>query len=239
MKPFQSFISPSSGRLGAVLCNAAVAVLIPAGAHAGQSSVAADFSVTLPVNAPNCSVTIGVADIRLADAGSPTKQTKAYLEAAGFTNASSLNSGYFYSSGFDQTATIKCTTPATPISAIVVEPASSASTKSAGIAKLLDSAGNAASGGRLLMGFEQVAINETPLAWSYFSQPSSFLVEGLFYGSAITPYKPANALLTQARPGGVVRVVWRPVLRSEDDTVALGEPKGRSFSSSGQIVVEY
>ncbi|MDN6884686.1 hypothetical protein QMO14_13870 [Variovorax sp. CAN2819] len=214
-----------------------MAALVPAGAHAGQAS--ADFSVSLPVNAPNCSVTTSVADIRLPDAGSPMKKARAYLEAAGFSAASSLNSGYFHSAGFDQTATIKCTTPATPISSVVVQPASSASTRSAGVAKLLDSAGNAASGGKLLMGFEQVSINDQPLPWSYFRQPSTFLIEGLFYGGAINPYKPANALLTEAKPGGVVRVVWRPVLKTEDDAVALGEPKGHSFSSSGQIVVDY
>ena len=232
-----SLISLRTICLRAVLCKVAAAALIPAGAHAEQAS--ADFSVSLPVNAPNCSVTTSAADIRLPDAGSPMKKTKAYLEAAGFSAASSLNSGYFYSTAFDQTATIRCTTPATPISSMVVQPASSASTRSAGVAKLLDSAGNAASGGKLLMGFEQVSINEKPLPWSYFSQPSSFLIEGLFYGGSITPYKPSSALLTEAKAGGVVRVVWRPVLRTEDDAVALGEPKGHSFSSSGQIVVDY
>lgn len=210
--------------------------VLPAAVHGGQAS--ADFAVSLPVYAPNCSVTTSAGDIRLADAGSPTKATRAYLDAAGFTGASPLNSGYFYSANLDQTATITCTTPATPISSILVQPAASASTKSPGVAKLLDAAGNAASDGKLLVGFEQVSVNGRPVSWSYFNPPSWFL-GGLFYGGAVNPYKPEEALLTEDKARGAVRVVWRPVLKSEDDASALGEPTGHSFSSSGLIVVDY
>ncbi|MDQ0012190.1 hypothetical protein J2W23_000554 [Variovorax boronicumulans] len=207
--------------LRAVLGGVAAASLFPLGAHATQAT--ADFTVTLPVNAPKCTVSTSSPAIELPKAGSAVQTTKGYMAFAGFTEKSPTDNNYFGSSQVQQLATITCDTAATPINSILIKPTGSA-IKSTGFTYLTDAKGNKAADGKLYMGFEQLQVNNKD---TYF-----------FYNDE-KPYKPDNAFLTENVANGTATVSWRPVLRRDDDNAVMRAPEGGVYSATGTIIVNY
>ncbi|MDN6884683.1 hypothetical protein QMO14_13855 [Variovorax sp. CAN2819] len=202
---------------------AAASLLVSFGVQAQAASATADFTVTLPVNAPVCTVTTAAADIRLTTGASAQQMTKSYLQSAGFDLNNKTNGGMFASPNFNQTATIKCTTPATPISSVWIRPTGDKALKEKDkYTWLLDTKGNKASGGNLYMSFEQLKVNDKDAFQSYKDGP---------YKTTFTTSNVAD---------GTATVTWRPVVWADyPDTTPMGTPDGGSFGASGQIVVDY
>jgi len=203
---------------------AAASLLVCFGAQVQAATATADFTVTLPVNAPVCTVTTGAADIKLTTGASAQQMTKAYLQSAGFDLNNKTGGGLYASPNFNQTATIKCTTPATPINSVWIKPTGGdkALKEKDKYTWLVDSKGNKASGGNLYMGFEQLKVNDKDAFQSYKDGP---------YKSTFTTSNVAD---------GTATVTWRPVVWADyPDTTPMGTPEGGSYGASGQIIVDY
>ncbi|MDQ0012192.1 hypothetical protein J2W23_000556 [Variovorax boronicumulans] len=215
--------SPQKVRRHALIGAVVSMALCPLGVHAAQSD--ASFAVKMSVNAPQCTVKTSSADIKLPTSTSPEQTAGAYLLAAGFDTVNkSPISLFFASKNFDQTATITCSTPATPIRSFLVHPTMAPSaTRTPGAVFLVDSKGNKAANGTMYMTFEQLKVNGV-------DAPHSFNRE--------VPYK-AESFLTENKNDGVATVVWRPVMWFEKEKEPLGTPEGGRYAVSGQIVVDY
>lgn len=212
---------PSHSVLLLALCSSLFAV----NAHAATAS--ATFNVVLGVNAPVCTVSTNNATVALPTAGSPNQTIANYLSANGITTASQLNASYSTSAALNQLATITCTTASTPISSFVVQPAAGSSfTVGTGIANLLDTGTVKAGGGSIYVGYEQISVNGTAAAQSYTNTSGT-----------PTPY--TTTFTTAALANGTATVAWRPFVYNGGGTTAIGTPAGGSFSSPGQIIINY
>ena len=204
--------------------------------NAQAATASGTFNTVMNVNSPVCTVATTNATITLPVASSPNQTMTAYLTANGITTANVPNgiiaATGFTSSTLNQTATITCTTASTPILGFVVAPAAGASlvtTFGTDIAFLTDTGGAKAGGtgnnGMWLM-YDQVSVNGTAAPFAYVGS-----------GSA-TPY--ATTFTTAAVANGAATVVWRPILYIQVAPAnPIGNPTGGSYSSPGQIVVNY
>lgn len=202
---------------------AVASFFISLGAQAQAATATADFTVTLPVNAPVCTVSTAAADIKLTTGASGQQTTKAYLLSAGFDMSNKTAGGMWASPNFNQTATIKCTTPATPINSVWIKPTGDKAVKEKDkYTWLVDAKGNKASGGNLYMSFEQLKVNDKDAFQSYKD------------GAYKTTFTTSNVA------DGTATVTWRPVVWADSpDSTPLGTPEAGSFGASGQIIVDY
>lgn len=202
---------------------AAASLLASFGAQVQAATATADFTVTLPVNAPVCTVTTTAADIKLTTGASGQQMTKAYLQSAGFDLNNKTIGGMYASPNFNQTATIKCSTPATPINSVWIKPTGDKAVKEKDKSTwLVDSKGNKASGGNLYISFEQLKVNDKDAFQSYKDGP---------YKTTFTTSNVAD---------GTATVTWRPAVSADyADSTPLGTPEAGSYGASGQIIVDY
>jgi hypothetical protein len=199
--------------------------LIAANAHAATAS--GTFTMSLGVNSPVCTVSTNNATLTLPTVTSQNQTLGNYFSTNAITTAGQFNASWLTSTAFNQTATITCTTPSTPILSFYVSPAPGASIAGSlsGQAFLVDSASAKAAAGNLEISYEQVSINGT-------ATPFAYVAAGIV--SAYT-----TVFSTSAVANGIATVVWRPTLFNGSATTAMGTPNGGSYSSPGQIVVNY
>ena len=213
----------------------AVGLLLPClfAAHAQATTATANFTVSLPVNSPSCTVTNDNATVLLPTATSPNQTGAAYLSANGITTASIFGAGVT-SPTLNHSATITCTTASTPITSFVVAPATGASIAPPGgaAAFLVDTAATPnKAANSIQLWYEQVSVTNpagTAVAapWSYISG-----------ANAVTPY--STSFTTTAIANGTATVVWRPVLYVPFGVNVMGTPTGGAFISPGLITVNY
>jgi hypothetical protein len=199
--------------------------------NARAATASGTFTVSMPVNSPVCTVSTNNATVALPTAGSPNQTLGNYFSTNSITTASQYGGTWVTSAALNQTATISCTTASTPILNFVVQPATGAVVTAAGpaVVYLVDTATTPlkAGAGNMYLLYEQVSINGTAAPFSYANTTNN----------AVAPY--TTTFTTAAVANGTATVVWRPALYSASATTAMGTPAGGSFTSPGQIVINY
>ena len=198
------------------------------------SATSGAIPFTLSVLSPTCTVSNVSSSLTLPATTGPNQTQNDWLSANGINTPGAFGSGLWMTSpSLNQTATISCNASVASILAVAVQPGASASVNNPNTAQqfLIDGTTpvpEKAAGGKLVMAFEQVSINDKLAPYSYMN--GAGVVQ-----SYTTPFNTVNV----ATSSSTATVVWRPVFVSGFSATAFGNPTGGAFTGSAQIVVNY